>query len=120
MGHESHKQGRQAEAEPLIEEALGLARRVLPKTHFYTGAFLRYYGHCLTGLERYADAEAALLESYQILSNTFGDEHAQTVGTIKLLGKLYESRHTAEPGQGYDAKAAEWRAKMPEGDSDGE
>ncbi len=29
---------------------------------------------------------------------------------------LYESWHAAEPGKGYDAKAAEWRAKLPKAD----
>jgi len=26
---------------------------------------------------------------------------------------LYETRHAAEPGKGYDAKADEWRARLP-------
>ena len=30
------------------------------------------------------------------------------------LVELYESRHAAEPSQGYDAKATEWRAKLVE------
>lgn len=58
--------------------------------------------------------------SNQILSKTIGDEHAQTVGTIKLLGRLYESRHTAEPGQGYDAMAAERRERMSKTEPEGE
>ncbi len=29
---------------------------------------------------------------------------------------LYESWHAAEPGKGYGAKAAEWRAKLPKAD----
>ena len=33
---------------------------------------------------------------------------------IESLIDIYEARHAAEPGKGYDAKAAEWRAKLPE------
>ena len=35
--------------------------------------------------------------------------------SIERLVKFYESWHTAEPGKGYDTKAAEWRAKLAEG-----
>ena len=28
--------------------------------------------------------------------------------------KFYESWDAAEPGKGYDTKAAEWRAKLPQ------
>ena len=32
---------------------------------------------------------------------------------IKSLIDLYESRHAADPGKGYDVKATEWRVKLP-------
>ena len=31
----------------------------------------------------------------------------------EFLVDLYEAWHAAEPGKGYDAKATEWRAKLP-------
>ena len=34
--------------------------------------------------------------------------------TINALIELYEARHAAERDKGYDAQAAEWRAKLPE------
>ena len=37
---------------------------------------------------------------------------SQTQASAKRLVKFYESWHTAEPGKGHDAKAAEWRAKL--------
>ncbi len=37
-------------------------------------------------------------------------------GSIERLVSLYESWDAAEPGQGYNAKAAEWRAKLPPDD----
>ena len=35
---------------------------------------------------------------------------------LERFVRLYEARHAAEPGKGYAAKAAEWRAKLPEGE----
>ena len=32
---------------------------------------------------------------------------------MDTLIQLYDYWHVAEPGKGYDAKAAEWRAKLP-------
>ena len=32
---------------------------------------------------------------------------------MKRIMRLYEVRHAAEPGKGYDEQAAEWRAKLP-------
>ena len=31
---------------------------------------------------------------------------------IERIINLYDAWHAAEPGKGYDARAAEWRAKM--------
>jgi hypothetical protein len=36
----------------------------------------------------------------------------RTVEAATHLRRIYEVWHTAEPGKGYDAKAAEWRAKL--------
>ena len=43
----------------------------------------------------------------------FGDDK-RTTKTVERLITLYDSWHAAEPGKGYDANAAEWRAKLPE------
>ena len=43
-----------------------------------------------------------------------GFEHDHERKLIKRVISLYESWHAAEPGKGYDAKAAEWRARLPE------
>ena len=76
------------------------------------------YGECLTKLERYAEAEAALLEAYGILETALGAEHMRTIKVIQPLIDLYEARDAAEPGTGYADKAAEWRVKLPDTDPD--
>ncbi len=41
---------------------------------------------------------------------------SQAQASIKRLAKFCESWHAVEPGRGYDANAAEWRAKLPPDD----
>jgi serine/threonine-protein kinase len=61
-------------AEPLLREALALRRAALPAGHRYIGDTLLRLGECLTGLRRFDDAEAALLEA-QRMSAASGDEN---------------------------------------------
>lgn len=74
-------------------------KRSLPKGHWYTGLFLGSYGESLLKLERYADAETALLEAYGILE--------AALGAVKSLVDLYDAC-------GKFDKATEWMAKLPE------
>ena len=43
---------------------------------------------------------------------------SQIQASVERLAKFYESWHAAEPGQGYDATAAEWRPKLPAAGTD--
>ena len=79
---------------------------------FRTGVFPDPHGKTLGRLERYA--ETALLEAHGILESARGAKHERTIKVIKSLANLYDAWDAAEPGKGYDAKAAEWRAKLPE------
>ena len=108
------EQGRLTEAEALHREALEGARRKLPDGHWHTGSYLGSYGKTLVQLERYVDAEAALLEAHRILETARGAKHERTMKVVKSFTDLYDAWHAAEPGKGYGAKAAEWRAKLPE------
>ncbi|MCH7995301.1 MAG: tetratricopeptide repeat protein, partial [Planctomycetes bacterium] len=105
--------GKSAEGERLAREAVDRGRTVLGETHWFLGNFLGKHGLALTSLGRYAEAEKALLEGHGILVAQLGDEHAQTARVVPYLVDLYDAWHAAEPGKGYDAKAAEWRAKLP-------
>ena len=59
-------------------------------------------------------AESNLLEAHSIFAQTRGESHANTLACVQNLAALYDLWHTAEPGEGYDAKAADWRAKLEE------
>ena len=69
-----------------------------------TGVTIRKYGVCLTGQQRYTEAETALLEAHDILTAAVGTEHAQTQKVIPNLVELYDV-------WGKPEKAAAWRGK---------
>ena len=50
-----------------------------------------------------------LLESQEGLKDRTDVRPSQKRDALERIIKLYESWDAAEPGKGYDAKAAEWR-----------
>jgi hypothetical protein len=64
-------------------------------------------------MQRYAKAEGELLEAYEGYVEMHGPDDQATTGAAEALADLYTAWHEAEPNQGYDAQAAEWRAKLP-------
>jgi hypothetical protein len=105
--------GKVEEAERLAREAVDRGKANLGETHWFVGNFLGKHGLALARLGRYGEAEEVLLEGHDILAAQLGDDHEQTRRVVAYLADLYDARHAAEPGKGYDAKAAEWRAKLP-------
>ncbi len=63
--------------------------------------------------QRFAKAEPLLLAMHEQIIESSKESPSKSQTSIERLAKFYESWHVAEPGKGYDAKAAEWRAKMP-------
>ncbi len=63
--------------------------------------------------QRFALAEPLLLAMHEQIVASGDESPSQMQASIERLAEFYESWHTAEPGQGHDAKAAEWRAKRP-------
>ncbi len=56
-------------------------------------------------------AEPCLIEAYAIFMKTRGQTHADTRATVQILADLYLAWEKAQPGNGHDAKAAEWSRK---------
>ncbi|MFH1418459.1 MAG: tetratricopeptide repeat protein, partial [Planctomycetota bacterium] len=113
MGGLLRDQGRLEEAEGLGEEAVRRARETMPMGHWITAAFLSEHARTLAAMERFAEAEAEMLEAHEMLVAALGAEHKRTIGLIKSLTDLYDAWHAAEPAKGYDAKAAQWRKQLP-------
>ena len=115
MGFLLNKLGRYEEAAKMLKESEPAARRVWTRPGpGVLGNYLAKLGEAQIGLGQYADAEATILEAFQLQHDDFDKDPARRIGAINQLVRLYEAWHGAEPGQGYDAKAAEWRAKLPE------
>ena len=95
------------EAERLLAEAMEGVERLLPREHPTTGNILWHWGRCLTVLERYAEAETALLEAHEVLTATAGADEAQTRKVIPDLVELYNT-------WGKPDEAAGWRTKLPD------
>lgn len=64
LGHLYTVQGKNREAEAMLSWAVATPRKVQPPGFFGTGFTLQALGDALVGLERYPEAEAALLEAH--------------------------------------------------------
>jgi eukaryotic-like serine/threonine-protein kinase len=104
---------RHREAADLLEPALAAARRTFGGGDAL-GGFLSTLGGARLGLEDLAGAETALLEAYPLLTGTAPHLAERRQRCASRLVAVYTARHAAEPGGGYEAKAAEWRAKLVE------
>ncbi|MFC1573363.1 tetratricopeptide repeat protein [Candidatus Eisenbacteria bacterium] len=106
-------QGKAQEAMALLTPAEAAARLA------FTGGNVRRLGLFLTPLGRSRAATGAfdaalsdLTEAYAILREAPSATTESRKKALTGLVNLYEAWHSAEPGAGYDTKAAEWRAKL--------
>ena len=106
-------QGHYDEAESLYVKTLELRRRALGEEHPDTLQSMNNLARVYENQSRYEEAEPLYVERLEVRRRVLGEEHPKTLYSMKRLAKFYESWHAAEPGRGYDAKAAEWRAKLP-------
>ena len=106
-------QGKFEEAETLAREAVSIADRAAERTEA-AAAFRVSLGRALTGLGRYSEAEAALLEANQIQGEVQGVRPARRKECLGALASLYTAWNETIPGRGYDAKAADWQRKLDE------
>jgi len=100
--------GRGERALALADETVDTGRRTLGDRHWYVGNFLGKRGLALRATGRLDEAEAAMLEAHDILSESLGVSHVQTARVAGYLADLYgalESRGAAREGE-----ADRWRA----------
>jgi tetratricopeptide (TPR) repeat protein len=105
--------GRAEEAIPNFHEAIRIRAITSPGDHPDTRNYECGLAGALTARGRYAEAETLLKQAW----HTF--HHAPVPPRVRsyrdCAGKhvaLYDAWHAAEPDKGYDARAAEWRAKL--------
>ncbi len=100
--------GRPAEAEPLSRDVERVYSRHNGPDNPFTRRVRRDRARALRDLSRFAESEALLLE------NERGGERteASLVSDHRALVALYKAWDKAEPGNGHDAQAAQWRSKL--------
>lgn len=102
--------GRGEESLVYADTALETARRVLGEDAFMYGNILGKRGRSLQALGRYAEAEAAMLDSHRVLKNALNNErHEQVTRVAGYLAALYEEWEAADPNGGYTDRAEQWR-----------
>ena len=112
--------GEPAEAAVLAEEALKIAEAAYPRSHPDVGRLLIIFGECLTALGQYERAQSLLIEAYDNCKAVEGSSGYYAWLGSKDLVRLYEAWHKVDPERGYDAQAAEWRAKVPKEEAKGD
>ena len=106
--------GRLEEIAALWANRVQALRDAAPEnTELIAKALIAHAG-ALTELSRFDEAEGSALEGHAILTSGHSADDGKEVATaIETLIALYDVWHEAEPDNGYDARAAEWRAKLP-------
>ena len=109
---------------------MSIREKAIKKGRWRIAEARRVLGECLTRqgadpslalgarIEKLREAEPLLIESANALMENYKARYDRTNEAIQRVVDLYEARHAAEPEQGYDAKADEWRAKLPPRASD--
>jgi tetratricopeptide (TPR) repeat protein len=117
LGNLLATRGKAAEALALLVPIEAKARET------FTGARAHRVARLLLGLGKArialaktpADFDAAtanLVEARDLYVKTRGSDHKETRASTQALADAYATRAKAEPGKGYDAKAAEWKTKL--------
>lgn len=96
-------QGKPAEAEPFIREALELRRKSLPPTHPYITGSVRNLGRILLELDRRDDAEELLLDAYAAMKSNPETPASVLASTADEIASMYEKSNQPD-------KAATWKA----------
>jgi len=112
MGGVLRKAGKLPESEALFREAIPGFVRVKGKDNSLTGDARMGLARGLIEQKRFGEAEPEIIEAERIFSAPQGIPPDRYKPCVESLVTLYEAWDKAEPGKGYDAKAAEWKEKF--------
>lgn len=99
-------QGRAAEAEALSAEVVDRMESLGFVDPVIVGSARRTRGRALAALDRFEEAEAILLSTWEAQSGELGPDHAQSESTAIALVELYERWDRG-------AEAERWQARIP-------
>jgi serine/threonine protein kinase/Tfp pilus assembly protein PilF len=112
MGALLQAEGKCADAEPLFRELLESQIKTLPAGAWLIARARCCLGDALLGQNKFVEAELLLIDGYGGLAaakSTPRKPIDRLREAAERVVQLYESWDKAEPGKGYDAKAAEWK-----------
>jgi serine/threonine protein kinase/Flp pilus assembly protein TadD len=120
LGENLVAQSRFEEAELAVRECITIRERIFGRIHpemYRLHGARTLLGETISSQGRFAEAEPLLLDGYQKLKDDPrvpppNPRRDRKRAALERLVKHYEARDRAEPGKGYDAKAAEWRIEL--------
>lgn len=95
-----------------FEEALAMQMRMVPPTHIDVLSTKTKLGRALANLSRHSEAEELLVSTWEAIEERDDVDVGKKQKCLNALAHLYESWNLAEPDQGYDEKATEWRDRL--------
>ncbi|HUR29082.1 MAG TPA: tetratricopeptide repeat protein, partial [Planctomycetota bacterium] len=104
-----------AKAEVVWRELLDLRTETLPAGDWLIANARSRLGGSLLAQGKFSEAESPLVEGCRGLSEsgiTWIEPYDRLREALERVVSLYEKWNESEPGKGFDAKAAEWRAKL--------
>ena len=87
-----YKQGRYAEAEPLLVQALDIRREALPEGHSDIARSLNNLAELYRAQSRYAEAEPLYKQALNIVRQALGEQHPHVATSLNNLALSYESQ----------------------------
>jgi serine/threonine protein kinase len=113
LGSVIEMQGHHDQVAKLLAPAEAATRKAFSGDQTYRiSKLLMSLGKARTGLAQFAAAEANLLEAHDKLVHFPSPRAKDLRDSTQAIVDLYVAWHAAEPGKGYDAKAAEWKQKL--------
>ena len=104
--------GDHAAAEPLYREALDIWNKKPPPRHIDVANAQAGLSIALLALGRKEESLGPLTASFESSLQDPNTPATSKLDRCQTLVELYEKWHTHKPDGGYDAMAAEWRAKL--------
>ena len=84
-------EGKAAEGAEIFARLMAGVDQAAPPDHWFRWTARTSYGRCLRLQGQYDEAETVLLEAYENLQRTLGDEHFRTQEAVKNLVELYDA-----------------------------
>ncbi len=100
------KTGRAREAEKLLRDTLKSRADTYGEHYYYTSITQGALGECLEAQHRFEDAEPLMIESYNDLRGSQGEQGPRTIDALRRLVGFYESWKRPD-------RAAPYRALLP-------